>query len=204
MDPSCEATLCPRPSLTRSRSGADDRRGDSAHARNREPMTPPPVAQRDPRSLWRIIIAVALMLLVAWIAVSFVARRPPAPPPAASADRDLPALDKIYFEDVVQEAYDGSMKLWILSADELVHRKRKVGPLTINPIKEVEMTGVRIEIDRSAVMPVDVGAPPDRAAKPLDRAVTPPDRAATPHERVAASLGLDLPIRSEERRVGKG
>src|SRR5262245_66394651 len=57
------------------------------------------------------------------------------------------------------------------------------------------MTGVRIEIDRSAVMPVDVGAPPDRAAKPLDRAVTPPDRAATPHERVAASLGLDLPIR---------
>jgi hypothetical protein len=36
--------------------------------------------------------------------------------------------------------------VFTFSAEEVVHRKRKVGPLTINPIKELELTNVRIEL----------------------------------------------------------
>lgn len=37
-------------------------------------------------------------------------------------------------------------RVFTFEAEEVVHRKRKVGPLTINPIKELELTNVRIEL----------------------------------------------------------
>jgi hypothetical protein len=124
------------------------------------------VSPRDPIRRWRLWLAAGMALLVAWAAWSLAAHlRQRDHPATAATDTAIttpagtdPAFDRVYLKNVSQSAYDGGEKLWSLSAEEIVHRKRKLGPLTLNPIKEVEMTGVRMEIDRRAPGPGEQGA----------------------------------------------
>jgi hypothetical protein len=130
-------------------------------------------SSRDPIRRWRRWLAAGMTLLAGWAAWSLAAHLRHRDHPATAATDEAadakttgstetdPAFDRIYLKDVSQSAYDGGEKLWSLSAEEIIHRKRKLGPLTLNPVKEVEMTGVRLEIDRPAPGPLE-GAGSDR------------------------------------------
>ena len=62
-----------------------------------------------------------------------------------------PRFDRFRLSGVSYTSYfDGNKKRFSFSADEVVHGMRKIGPLTINPIKEIQMTHVRIEIHQEA------------------------------------------------------
>ena len=80
--------------------------------------------------------------------------------------------DRLYLRNIAYTSYKGDTRLFSFQADELVHRKRKIGPLTLNPVKEIEATRVRIEM-------VSRGEEEDRT------------RPAEPAE---ARDGLDLPV----------
>src|SRR5262245_10374391 len=71
-------------------------------------------------------------------------RRNPAPEDAA-AEKAVEGSDRLYIGGLDYAAYDGSNPIYHVSATQLIHRKRKVGPLTLNPVKEVEIDGLRVE-----------------------------------------------------------
>ncbi len=58
----------------------------------------------------------------------------------------LPESDRLFISGVDYADYEGSEPAFRLRARTLIHRKRRFGPLTLNPVKEVELDGVRIEI----------------------------------------------------------
>jgi len=112
---------------------------------------------------WRrwALAACVLAIVVTLAALALLTRR--ARPASgdvtpASGAAPIPESDRLYMSGIDYAAYDGSEPMFRLQARSLVHRKRKVGPWTLNPIKEVEMTGVRIEIFRSE---------PGRPVRPL-------------------------------------
>lgn len=107
-----------------------------------------PAVLRDPGPRRRLWVAAGLVLLVGWAGVALVTHLRHRPRPSTRIEPDTPTFDRVYLRDVEQSSYEGGAKIWSLSAAEIIHRKRKLGPLTINPVKEVEMTGVRIEVDR--------------------------------------------------------
>jgi hypothetical protein len=103
----------------------------------------------------RWALAASLLAMVSTVAaVALLTRRRPAradrepaaagePAPDAAA---MPESDRLFMSGVEYAAYEGSEPAFRLSARTLIHRKRRFGPLTLNPVKEVEMDGVRIEI----------------------------------------------------------
>lgn len=68
----------------------------------------------------------------------------------APASRAAPIFDRFVIEGVSHTAYEGSRKIFTFEAEEMIHRKRKVGPLTINPVKEMEVTGVKLAVYRDS------------------------------------------------------
>jgi hypothetical protein len=91
-----------------------------------------------------LVLVLVLVLIVGSLVRNFISRNQPTlvqePGPHVTYDRLL-------LSAVDYTSYSGGRKLFSLQAEEIVHRKRKVGPLTINPIKEIEMTKVNIEIN---------------------------------------------------------
>lgn len=62
--------------------------------------------------------------------------------PAQPAER----FDRLHVKGLQYTSSIKGRKIFSLAAEELIHRKRKVGPLTLNPVKEIALVGVRIEI----------------------------------------------------------
>jgi hypothetical protein len=102
---------------------------------------------------WRrwALAACVLAIVVTLAALALLTRRARPASGEATADSGaapipIPESDRLYMSGIDYTGYDGAEPIFRLQAGSLVHRKRKVGPWTLNPIKEVEMTGVRIEI----------------------------------------------------------
>lgn len=100
------------------------------------------------RRFW--VPAAVLILVVAGAAVAFIPGRIPRPEPPASPPQAVPAAETVELRDFAYASSVRGQKVFTLKADSIIHRRRKLGPLTINPIKEVEMNGVRIEIVQGA------------------------------------------------------
>jgi len=62
--------------------------------------------------------------------------------PAETAER----FDRLHVKGLQYTSTFKGRKIFSLAADELIHRKRKMGPLTLNPVKEIALVGVRLEI----------------------------------------------------------
>ena len=103
------------------------------------------------RRFWATAV---VLILITCAGIALFARRPGEPPGGprlpAKPVQDVPTFDRIYLRNVSYSSYVRGETTFTLKAEEIVHRKRKLGPLTLNPIKEVEMNGVRIEIYQSA------------------------------------------------------
>jgi len=99
-----------------------------------------------PRGFW---IVAALLIFAVYAAVSLATHQRRREPPPEWTGPSSPAADRLYLRNVAYASYHGSEKVFSLEADDILHRKRKIGPLTMNPVKEVEMKGVRIRIYRS-------------------------------------------------------
>jgi len=100
------------------------------------------------RRFW--IPAAVVILLAACAAIALVPRRTRQPEPPARPLQAIPAADMIYLRGFAYSSSVRGERTFTLKADEVTHRKRKLGPLTLNPIKEVEMHGVWIEIFQGA------------------------------------------------------
>jgi hypothetical protein len=93
---------------------------------------------------------VAIVIVVTLAGMLLLTKRRPGFAPNGtlgnSAGRQPPESDRLYIENLDYKIYDGADLIGRLRARELVHRRRKIGSLTINPVKEVELNGVRFEI----------------------------------------------------------
>ncbi len=56
-------------------------------------------------------------------------------------------FDKFNVSDIDYTHYNKGKKVFTIKSGKIIHRKRKVGPLTISPIKEIAMANVSIEIN---------------------------------------------------------
>lgn len=83
-------------------------------------------------------------------------REEDAPPPRPEA----PVYDRFLVRGVSHTASEEGRRIFSFEADEMIHRKRKVGPLTINPVKEMELTGVKLAIYRSTNTPPSMDSDP--------------------------------------------
>ena len=112
-----------------------------------------------------------VLIFIACAGFALFARRPGEPPGGsrlpAKPDQAVPTFDRIYLKNVAYSSYVRGEKTFTLQAEEIVHRKRKLGPLTLNPIKEVEMNGVRIEIYQGAPPPGGQGPRAEDVDLPL-------------------------------------
>lgn len=95
--------------------------------------------------LARLLLGASLGVLALLVVGSFIIRkgRPPLP---INQHEDWPVADRFSASGMQHTVYDRGEKLYSLKADAIVHRKRKIGPLTINPVKELALQGVEIEI----------------------------------------------------------
>ena len=64
----------------------------------------------------------------------------------ASNEWNSPRFDRFYLTDVEYSQYEGAEKLYTVHVDEVTQRKWQIGPYTVNPIKEIKMTNLRIEV----------------------------------------------------------
>lgn len=110
---------------------------------------------------WALAIA-AIVSVATAVALVTLTRRTPSPhaPGEAASTEALPGSDRLYLSGLDYSAYDGADPVFRLQARKLIHRKRKLGPLTINPVKEVELRGVRIDL----LPPRSSGVAPAEAA----------------------------------------
>ncbi len=58
-------------------------------------------------------------------------------------------FDKFNVSGIDYTHYNEGKKVFSIKSGKIIHRKRKVGPLTINPVKEIEMAEVFIEINQN-------------------------------------------------------
>lgn len=85
-------------------------------------------------------------------------------------------FDKFSMSEIEHTIYEHGRKTFIFSCEELVHGKRKFGPITVNPIKEIQMLKVRIEViqDDSPKQDTDVDSltsQPPIISKSLNKAL---------------------------------
>jgi len=57
-----------------------------------------------------------------------------------------PRFDRFHIRGLEYTSTLKGEKIFTLRAEEMTHRKRKVGPFTLNPIKEIEIKGMRLEL----------------------------------------------------------
>lgn len=86
-----------------------------------------------------------VLTLVALATLVLRPRRPEAAPEDAMAGKPGERSDRLYIGGLDYTAYDGSQPVCRVSATQVIHRKRKVGPLTLNPVKEVEIDGLHVD-----------------------------------------------------------
>jgi hypothetical protein len=87
-----------------------------------------------------LILAVGTLVL--WVGYRSGQRRV-----AARPDGEVRRSANLEVTDLNHEFFDREHRRLNLHADRLVHRTRRIGPLTINPVKEIELHGVRLEFD---------------------------------------------------------
>ncbi len=92
-------------------------------------------------------LAVAAAGYLAWT------RWKPARDPLSTTEGSPARFDRFRLQGFEHTTYEGDEPVFTLRADEIVHRKRKIGPLTLNPIKEIVLQGVTIELRRSSRRP---------------------------------------------------
>jgi len=98
----------------------------------------------DKKRLTLFIGVVLLIILVVGFLALPIGKRPP----VYTEKEKSPTFDKFHASGVVHSYYKDGKNIFTLWADEITHRKRKLGPFTINPVKEIEMVNVRIEINQ--------------------------------------------------------
>jgi len=101
------------------------------------------------RPSWRswTLAAAALAVVLTLVAMVLMSGRPRTRAAGAGAGSAFgPGSDRFYVGGLDYEAYDGGNLVVRARADQVIHRKRKVGPLTLNPVKEVEIDGLRIDL----------------------------------------------------------
>ena len=59
----------------------------------------------------------------------------------------ISTFDKFNLSGIDYTHYDKGKEVFTIKSGKIIHRKRKVGPLTISPVKEIEMANVLIEIN---------------------------------------------------------
>jgi hypothetical protein len=64
----------------------------------------------------------------------------------AGPQASVPPSDRLYIGGLDYSAYDGADAVYRVHADQIIHRKRKIGPLTLNPVKEIEIDGLRVDL----------------------------------------------------------
>ncbi len=117
-----------------------------------------------PHGRW--IFPTVLILLVLSI-VGVVAQRAGRRHEKGESARPGTRSDRLYLRGVTYTSSSAGKRLFTLTADEIIHRKRKVGPLTLNPVKEIEMTGVLITVYREARNASAAQSPLDEPLLPI-------------------------------------
>ncbi len=93
-------------------------------------------------------LAVIVVSLSLWVGIQFFRRAD-----ASGAPDQPPDFDQVRLGGVSSKILDDEQRLLTITVDSLVHRKRRLGPLTINPIKEIAISGVRLEIESPPRVP---------------------------------------------------
>jgi hypothetical protein len=87
-----------------------------------------------------------VVLTLAALATTVLRPRRRGAPEDTTAEKAVTGSDRLYIGGLDYSAYDGSEPVYRVSAAQVIHRKRKVGPLTLNPVKEVEIDGLRVDL----------------------------------------------------------
>ena len=96
--------------------------------------------------VWALAIAATVTIATAAGLVMLTRRNAMAPPAETTSKPSDPHSDRLYVSGFDYAAYDGADPVFRVQARELIHRKRKFGPFTLNPVKEVELRGARVEL----------------------------------------------------------
>lgn len=100
-------------------------------------------------------------------------------------------FDKFKMSGIEHTYFEHGSKKFTFYCDELIHRKRKVGPITVNPIKEIQMRKVRIELNQDERRYSLIG---DTAVKQYTAVSSPPI--------IPGSLNTELKKLLDDRGLG--
>ena len=95
----------------------------------------------------RLTLFIGVILLIILV-VGFLSLRIGKRPAVYTKQEESLTFDKFHSSGVVHGYYKHGKKIFTLKADQISHRKRKLGPFTINPVKEIVMVNVQIEINQ--------------------------------------------------------
>ncbi len=93
--------------------------------------------------LWVVLIPAALF--TTWLAYQYSIDETGEEVQQTGRD-DGYEFDRFQLEGFEHTQFKEGRKLFTLSCKEITHRKRKIGPLTVNPVKEIKMSKVHIEL----------------------------------------------------------
>ncbi|HET8947556.1 MAG TPA: hypothetical protein VFQ07_11295 [Candidatus Polarisedimenticolia bacterium] len=95
---------------------------------------------------WALAISALAVLLTLGALVTMTGRHGRSSDPGETPPAAAPRSDRLYLGGLDYSGYDGSEPVYRVQARELIHRKRAFGPLTISPVKEVEIDGLRVDL----------------------------------------------------------
>ena len=111
--------------------------------------------QQHPRAAWLVVGALVLACgYLAWTMLSTLASLPS----DSKSSGDPGGVDRLRITDFQHTVYAGERPALSLHADVIVHRRRSLGPVAINPIKELVFSGVNIEMMAPEMDPRASGA----------------------------------------------
>ncbi len=100
-------------------------------------------SQQHPRKAWLVVAALVLACgYLAWTMVSTLASLPS----ESETGGEPEDFDRLRITDFQHTVYAGERPALSLHADVIIHRRRSLGPVAINPIKELVFRGVNIEM----------------------------------------------------------
>ncbi|MGD8375950.1 MAG: hypothetical protein PVF68_07410 [Acidobacteriota bacterium] len=95
-----------------------------------------------------MLILVTLGIVVATVYLIPTLRETPRAGSGGMPGGDLPPrVDRFHLRDVHHVFTRDGVPIFEIDVGEMTHRRRRIGPLAINPLKEVEMREVRIRTD---------------------------------------------------------
>ncbi len=156
------------------------------------------------RRILGVALALALSTLLVWVGLRLSERRTGPP-----ANHEIPRSAGLEVTGLSLAFFDGERHQVSLHADRLVHKSRRIGPLTIRPLKEIELSGVRLVLDdraydadrsagdaqgsaaRTGADPaVSPGRRSEDAARPLEESILPATRLAFEKFLTLSDLGF--------------